>query len=361
MKGSGALIGTLPVQEPSSTPDSVCSAVQECFPKRASKSSQEKQEIKNQVRVSQDGSDVQVRASQVDSDVQVRESSVCSGSDVPVRESSVCSDSDVPVPSSLSAVMSNVVSVPPDHPVKSSVPLQSGSVQVGRPVQDETPVLPEEVEDEPLMYVAGFVNGHKIDVLVDCGATASYINHEVVKRFRIPTSKKKEPTTVAFGNGQPTPCTQYCHIRLKLAENYQPVIQFNVVHMKFEAILGKRWLARADPQPVVDLAKYTIRVGNDVCIQGYPEPSHKPVLSAMHSSAACKRIRLIFALCAQVIVHPRFQNHLRVPRSKICCPSIKMYSPMSCLRNYLRKGPLITRSRSFLALLLRLDLRINCR
>ncbi|KAG0208667.1 hypothetical protein BGX31_002281, partial [Mortierella sp. GBA43] len=100
--------------------------------------------------------------------------------------------------------MSNVDPVPPDNPVKSPVPLQSSSVQVGRPVQDETPVLPEEVEDEPLKYVAGYIKGHKLDVLVDCGATASYINREVVKRFRIPTSKKKEASTVAFGSGQPT-------------------------------------------------------------------------------------------------------------------------------------------------------------
>ncbi|KAG0195564.1 hypothetical protein BGX31_006062, partial [Mortierella sp. GBA43] len=119
-------------------------------------SSQEKQEVKKSVRVSQDVGP--------DSDVPVRESSVCSGSDVPVRVSEDAAlHSDVP--SSLSAVMSNAVSVPPDHPVKSPVPLQSSSVQVGRPVQDETPILPEEVEDEPLMYVAGYVKGHKLDVL----------------------------------------------------------------------------------------------------------------------------------------------------------------------------------------------------
>lgn len=139
------------------------------------------------------------------------------------------------------------------------------------------------------MYVAGIVKGHKLDVMVDSGASASFISHEIVKRLRIPTSKKSHPITVAFANGQPELCTQYCHIRLKLAENYSPVIQFNVVQMKFEAILGKRWLARTVPQPVIDLAKYTIRVGSDVLIQGYPHPTHTPVLSAMQFKRYLKK------------------------------------------------------------------------
>jgi len=164
--------------------------------------------------------------------------------------------------------------VPRSHCARLASELSVSSVEM-------TPQLPEETEDESLMYVAGYVKGHKLDVMVDCGATASYISQEVVRDLGIPTTKKKEVTTVAFGNGQPTPCTQYCHIRLKLADNYRPVIQFNVVQMKFEAILGKRWLARTVPQPELDLAKHTIRVGPDVLIQGYAEATHKPVLSAM--------------------------------------------------------------------------------
>jgi len=54
------------------------------------------------------------------------------------------------------------------------------------------------------MYVPGYVKGRKFDVLIDSGASASCINSEVVKRLKIPTTKKKEVTTVAFGNGQPT-------------------------------------------------------------------------------------------------------------------------------------------------------------
>jgi len=67
----------------------------------------------------------------------------------------------------------------------------------------EFPVLPEEPEDKQLMYVAGYIKSHKLDVLVDCGANANYISHEIIRSLGIPTSRKKEPIVVTFGGGQP--------------------------------------------------------------------------------------------------------------------------------------------------------------
>ncbi|KAG0248055.1 hypothetical protein BGZ95_008235, partial [Linnemannia exigua] len=144
------------------------------------------------------------------------------------------------------------------------------------------PVLPEESEDEQVMYVAGHVKNHKFDVLIDCGASANFINQEIVRALNIPTSKKKDPLSVnGFGGSSTANCTRYCHIRLKLADNFQPVIQFLVIPMRFDLVIGKRWLARSSPKPDVDLAHHTIRVGSDILIQGYVQPSHTPVLSAM--------------------------------------------------------------------------------
>ncbi|KAF9100477.1 hypothetical protein BGX30_009620, partial [Mortierella sp. GBA39] len=120
-----------------------------------------------------------------------------------------------------------------------------------------------------------------LDVLIDCGANANYLSQEIVRSLGIPTSKKKEPIVVTFGGGQPVTCSRYCHIRLKLAENFQPVVQFYVIQTRFEAVLGKRWLARSIPKPILDLTKHTIRIDPDVLIQGYTKPTHTPVMSAM--------------------------------------------------------------------------------
>ena len=149
------------------------------------------------------------------------------------------------------------------------------------------------------MYVAGHIKNYKLDVLVDSGANANYISYEIVRSLSIPTSKKKEPIVVTFGGGQPVTCSRYCHIRLKLANNFHPVIQFNVIQTRFEAVIGKRWLARSVPRPTVDLAAHTIRVDPDVFIQGYVKPTHTPVMSAMQFKRHLKKDQAF--LC---IVHP---------------------------------------------------------
>ncbi|KAF9535985.1 hypothetical protein EC957_001030, partial [Mortierella hygrophila] len=132
------------------------------------------------------------------------------------------------------------------------------------------------------MYIAGSVKNHKFDILIDCGASANYINQEIVRALNIPTSKKKEALSVnGFNGDQIANCTRYCHIRLKLAPNFQPIIQFLVIPMKFDLVIGKRWLARSVPKPDLDLVHHTIRIGPETVIHGYVRPSHVPVLSAM--------------------------------------------------------------------------------
>jgi hypothetical protein len=118
--------------------------------------------------------------------------------------------------------------------------------------------------------------------LIDGGASANYINQKIVRALNIPTSKKKDPLTVnSFEGSHAVTCTRYCHIRLRLAPNFQPIIQFLVVPMRFDLIIGKRWLARSIPKPDVDLANHTIRIDPDIVIQGYVHASHIPLLSAM--------------------------------------------------------------------------------
>jgi len=202
IKDSGAFVGTVPRQEPCSTPEAVCSANQECYTVRASNPSQESQ-VKYQARVSDDvdlHSDVPVRVSK---DIYPSSDILSSSS---VVKSLVPPDHVVksPVVPSLSSVqvcrpvedetsIQYPSSVQVRHPVQdeTSIPYPS-PVQVGRLVEDETPVSPEEVEDEALMYVAAHVKNCKLDVLIDSGTTASYINAEVVKRLKIPTSIKRE-------------------------------------------------------------------------------------------------------------------------------------------------------------------------
>ncbi|KAF9428034.1 hypothetical protein BGZ76_002092 [Entomortierella beljakovae] len=140
----------------------------------------------------------------------------------------------------------NVSCIGSISPVNSEIEVNS----ISPPIEEEL-LLPKEAEKESLMYVAGTVKGQKLDMMINSGATASFINYEVVKRLNIATSRKKSPMTIVYANGQPELCTQYCHICVKLAKNYGLVIQFNVVLMKFEAILEKTKSAEAPLLPCV--------------------------------------------------------------------------------------------------------------
>ncbi|KAF9117663.1 hypothetical protein BGX30_005256 [Mortierella sp. GBA39] len=251
--------------------------------------------------------------------------------------------------STSSSPSSSIVTSPPvggSTSLSPSVPSLSSSTLTMSAISPEFPVLPG-TGRRGLVYVAGHIKNYKLDVLVDCGANANYISHEVVRSLGIPTSKKKESVVVTFGGGgQPVTCSRYCHIRLKLADNFQPVIQFNVIQTRFEAALGKRWLARSVPKPTVDIVKHTIRVDPSVFIQGYVKPSHTPVMSAMQFKRHLKKDQAF--LC---IVHPaeRPQNqyHLSsIPPHKPFSRSIARFSPASSLMSYLRPEPLTTRSRS---------------
>ncbi|KAF9929437.1 hypothetical protein FBU30_001575, partial [Linnemannia zychae] len=224
----------------------------------------------------------------------------------------------------ISSAVSELV-VPPVTPVMSSPGGASTSKYLSKPLLSadtlsmfamlsEFPNLPEEPEDEKLMYIAGQIKNHKLDILVDCGASANYISQEIVRILGIPTSKKKEPIVVTFGGGYPVTCSRYCHIRLKLTDNFQPIIQFNVIQTKFEAVLGKRWLAKSIPKPILDLEKHTIHIEPDIFIQGYDKPTHTPVMTAMQFKRSLNKDQVFLCIVkdkdqektnpAPVEVHP---------------------------------------------------------
>lgn len=113
-------------------------------------------------------------------------------------------------------------------------------------------------DDEPLLFLDGTVNGHQLSFMVDSGASSNFISQAVVKNLSIKTCKKKYPSVVSIADDRPLSYTQYALIKVKIHPDYSPVLMFNVFDMKFEAILGKGWLARSQPRPEVDWLKNTV-------------------------------------------------------------------------------------------------------
>lgn len=165
-----------------------------------------------------------------------------------------------------------------------SVPVFSGMYAKSLSHLEADPVSLEDhdprKDDESLLFLYGTVNGHQLSFMVDSGASSNFISQEVVKNLGIKTTKKKHPSVVSIADDRPLSCTQYALVKVKIHQDYCPVLMFNVIDMKFEAILGKGWLASSQPRPDVDWLNNTVRI-NDVLIQGHTRPCHVPVLSAM--------------------------------------------------------------------------------
>lgn len=58
------------------------------------------------------------------------------------------------------------------------------------------------------------------------------------------------------------------------------VILFDVLDMKFEAILGVNWLAYSFPRPQIDWSNYTVRIGHEI-LYGERADSKIPILSPL--------------------------------------------------------------------------------
>jgi gag-polyprotein putative aspartyl protease len=220
--------------------------------------------------------------------------------------------------SSVKRVLSTQESCPlPSVPVFSGTHAKSLSHLEADPVslEDHDP----RKDDESLLFLYGTVNGHQLSFMVDSGASSNFISQEVVKNLGIKTTKKKHPSVVSIADDRPLSCTQYALVKVKIHQDYCPVLMFNVIDMKFEAILGKGWLASSQPRPDVDWLKNTVQI-KDVLIQGHTRPCHVPVLSAMQFKHCLQKDQAFLCFVhkqdesknhkSQVEVHPLAQELL---------------------------------------------------
>lgn len=121
---------------------------------------------------------------------------------------SISSVSSEPFVLSSSTVSSSPVHV--STPLSPSVSSLEPNALTLSATKSEFPILPEETEDEKLMYVAGHKKGRKLDVLVDYGASANYISQEIVRILGIKPEATSKPVikhSVSSPRLYPSPCS----------------------------------------------------------------------------------------------------------------------------------------------------------
>lgn len=107
----------------------------------------------------------------------------------------------------------------------------------------------ENNENKPqLIVVAGTLEGKPIKFLIDSGAEECFVDTKCVQQKHLPHEKKITPDIVKLANGEVQDSTWWMP-KAKLAiGSYRDSETFHITTLQgYDAILGKRWLARINP------------------------------------------------------------------------------------------------------------------
>lgn len=103
---------------------------------------------------------------------------------------------------------------------------------------------------EELLRFRGRIDGHDAVFLIDSGSTHDFISAEFVRRHGVKTHVVDEHFSVTLADGRTTAETRRCTAPLKVTiSNESEQQSFTVFSlMKYDAILGRPWLTKNNPQ-----------------------------------------------------------------------------------------------------------------
>ncbi|KAJ9521648.1 hypothetical protein QJQ45_008994 [Haematococcus lacustris] len=111
-----------------------------------------------------------------------------------------------------------------------------------------TTTHPGDETDSTLLVFLGSYKGHKVRILVDGGATASFIDSEFCMRHDLQTAEKHAPDHIRLADGhQQESAAMIPEARFRLGSHKgQQTLHCTRLH-GFDIILGKPWLAEINP------------------------------------------------------------------------------------------------------------------
>jgi hypothetical protein len=121
-------------------------------------------------------------------------------------------------------------------------------------------------EGPALLFFDGVMNGQKVQVLIDCGATGNFVSEKTASRLKLPLVKKTIQDMVAVASGQQFPSTHVCQQEIRLG-SFKDRDAFHLLDLPdFDVILGRPWLARLNPKIDWRTGLMRIRSGRQECL-----------------------------------------------------------------------------------------------
>lgn len=128
-----------------------------------------------------------------------------------------------------------------------------GSSSLDAPNDEPLTISPElntthQASPAQLIKLDAKLNGIKITVLVDCGASDDFLSAQFVQRYGL-ASTTDDPLTVTLADGSQLPSSQTASKAYLRIGRYHDKLHFNILPLSnCDLILGKRWLESVNPQ-----------------------------------------------------------------------------------------------------------------
>ena len=130
--------------------------------------------------------------------------------------------------------------------------------------EEVTTAIRETLGDHaPLLQIEGVIKNQPVSLMIDSGANRNYLSRTTAKRLGLQLTRRAEPEYVNLADSHGLMTTHYCIARAFFGKIKQ-VILFDVLDVKFDAILGINWLAYSHPRPLIDWQNYTVQLGTEV-------------------------------------------------------------------------------------------------
>lgn len=105
------------------------------------------------------------------------------------------------------------------------------------------------------------INGHSFSALIDSGASSNYVHPRILPLANTITDVKNQ--SVETANGQKTAIDKRVTLNFQLSAYHMDQLQGYIFPSKFDVILGREWLTRANPTPNWFDDSWTIKYGQN--------------------------------------------------------------------------------------------------
>lgn len=157
------------------------------------------------------------------------------------------------------------------------------------PTSDEIATALREAQGDraPLLRIEGRIKTQTIPLMIDSGANRNFLSRTAAKAHGIQLTRRQNPETVNLADDHGLLTTHYAVVKVFFGKNTHQIILFDVLDMKFDAILGINWLAHSHPRPNVDWYNYIVQIGHET-LRGERANANISVLTAMQFRRAAK-------------------------------------------------------------------------